>query len=146
MATPLGQQPLSPDMEAQKAAPAQPIKPRRPPSPHVPRAFAVVAILVLLAIPIAVPIVIMKMTGTSGKKYVDLSAAITGPEVTGLQPTAAEEVSPEEVKESFLKVNDKNVSATARVGPGVTCWCKAHHCAARAPNDQVLQRLARRVR
>lgn len=129
----------SPDMEAAKAAPVKPVKPSKPPSPHVPRAFAVVAILCLLAIPIAVPIVVMKVTGTTGKKYVDLSAAITGPELTGLQPTAAEEVSPEEIKESFLKVNDKTVRST-----GVTRMAQqslhSRTVVLPAPNDHLVWR------
>lgn len=74
------------------------------------RAFAAIAIICLLAIPIAVPIAVMKATGKSGRKWASLEDAITGPEVAGETPIANEETTPQEVKESFLKVTDKSVS------------------------------------
>lgn len=104
------------DMEGgpQKAALKAPQKQQKPPSPHIPRFFAVLAIGLLLAIPIAVPIVVMKVTGKSGKKYETLEAAITGPELSkDFVPIADEEVTKEEQKESFLKVTDKSVSFQA---------------------------------
>lgn len=74
------------------------------------RFFAAIAIVCLLAIPIAVPIAVMKVTGKSGRKWVSLEDAITGPDLSGQIAVANEEVTPEEVKESFLKVNGKSVS------------------------------------
>lgn len=99
----------------QKAALKPPQKQQKPPSPHIPRFFAVLAIGLLLAIPIAVPIVVMKVTGKSGKKYETLEAAITGPELSaGFIPIADEEVTKEEQKESFLKVSDKSFERFCR--------------------------------
>ena len=74
------------------------------------RFFAALAIICLLAIPIAVPIAVMKVTGKSGRKWVSLEDAITGPDIAGETPVANEEVTPQEVKESFLRVNGKSVS------------------------------------
>jgi hypothetical protein len=106
----------------QKAVLKPPQKQQKPPSPHIPRFFAVLAIGLLLAIPIAVPIVVMKVTGKSGKKYDTLEAAITGPELSkDFVPIADEEVTKEEQRESFLKVTDKSVSSLA-IQRTCRCW------------------------
>jgi hypothetical protein len=106
----------------QKAALKPPQKQQKPPSPHIPRFFAVLAIGLLLAIPIAVPIVVMRVTGKSGKKYDTLEAAITGPELSkDFVPIADEEVTKEEQRESFLKVTDKSVSFLA-MKRACRCW------------------------
>lgn len=55
----------------------------------------------------------MKVTGKSGRKWVSLEDAITGPDLIGTAPIANEEVTPEEVEQSFLKVNGKAVSVAA---------------------------------
>eukprot|EP00879_Flechtneria_rotunda_P001870 GHRR01002041.1.p1 GENE.GHRR01002041.1~~GHRR01002041.1.p1 ORF type:complete len:609 (+),score=135.21 GHRR01002041.1:246-2072(+) len=93
-------------------APVKPAVQPKPPSPHIPRLFAVIAIVTLLAVPIVVPITVMKVTGKSGRKWVDLSEAIEAPPV--VQAVAPEEVTPEEIKESFLRVTDKTFERFCR--------------------------------
>jgi hypothetical protein len=82
-------------------------KPAKPSSPHVPRVAAVLAIVALLAVPIVVPIAVMKATGKSGRRWVSVADAIEGPPAITAAPN--EEVTPEEVKEAFLKVTNKKV-------------------------------------
>ena len=95
-------------------APQKPQKQRKPPSPHIPRLFAAMAIITLLAVPVVVPVVIMKMTGKSGKK----NTALSMDEVLEAPPylsvvTAPEETTKEEIKESFLKLNNNKVCIAA---------------------------------
>jgi hypothetical protein len=87
---------------------------RKPPSPHIPRLFAALAIITLLAVPVVVPVVVMKMTGKTGRKDRQLADAIEGPEVSTLIVTAPEETTQEEIQESFLKLNDNKVSPLER--------------------------------
>jgi hypothetical protein len=74
--------------------------------------FAALAIISLLAIPVVVPVVVMKMTGKTGRKDRTLEQAIDEPELIGnlAVVTANEETTQEEVQESFLKLNDNKVS------------------------------------
>ncbi len=87
------------------------MKPSKPPSPLVPRLAALAAMSVLLAIPVIIPLVVMKVTGTNGKSYYLLENSIVAP--PSIVPVLPEETTPEEVVESFLKIG-KN----ATVGPG----------------------------
>lgn len=90
--------------------PQKPQKQRKPPSPHIPRLFAALAIITLLAVPVVVPVVVMKMTGKSGRKQTSLSDLLVEPEsIASIIVTAPEETTKEEVKESFLKLNDSKV-------------------------------------
>jgi hypothetical protein len=68
------------------------------------------AIITLLAVPVVVPVVVMKMTGKTGRKDAQLADAIEGPEVSTLIVTAPEETTQEEIQESFLKLNENKVS------------------------------------
>jgi len=90
--------------------PQKPQKQRKPPSPHIPRLFAALAIITLLAVPVVVPVVVMKMTGKSGRKQTSLADLLVEPEsIASIIVTAPEETTKEEVKESFLKLNDSKV-------------------------------------
>jgi len=95
----------APDGQQQASAPVKPAKQSKAASPLIPRAIALLAICCLLAIPVVVPLVVMKMTGTSGKKNVQLEDAIEAPPVIQ-QVTPPEETSPQEQKESFLKIRN----------------------------------------
>lgn len=92
-------------------APQKPQKQRKPPSPHIPRLFAAMAVITLLAVPVVVPVVVMKMTGKTGKKDTSLSMdeVLEAPPFLASAVTAPEETTKEEIKESFLKLNDNKV-------------------------------------
>jgi hypothetical protein len=95
------------DMEQGKP-PVKPAKPSRPPSPVLPRLVALSAIVTLLAIPIVVPVVVMKTTGTSGKPAgLSLADAIEAP--VDVEATPLEEDTVEELQESFLKISNSTV-------------------------------------
>lgn len=102
-----------PDAPAVSEAPQKPQKQRKPPSPHIPRLIAALAIITLLAVPVVVPVVVMKMTGKTGRKDAQLADAIEGPEVSSIIISAPEETTQEEIKESFLKLNDNKVGPSA---------------------------------
>lgn len=89
----------------QEAVKPKPVK--KPPSVFLPRAFAALAIITLVAIPVVVPVVYMKMTGKSGRKVMDIEQAIEAP--PPIVATAPEETTKEEIKESFLKLNNDKV-------------------------------------
>lgn len=94
------------------AAPSKPAKTKAPPSPIIPKALAALAIAVLVAIPVVVPITVMKVTGKSGRQWATLADAIEAPpEITAVPD---EEVSKEEVKESFLKIADSKFERFCR--------------------------------
>ena len=94
-------------MEQGKPA-AKPVKPSRPPSPVLPRLVALSAIVTLLAIPIVVPVVVMKTTHTSGKPAgLSLADAIEAP--VDVEATPLEEDTQEELQESFLKISNSTV-------------------------------------
>lgn len=59
----------------------------------------------------AVPLCVMKLTGTTGRKDRSVTDAIDNPELLGnlAQVTAPEETTQEEVQESFLKLNNNKV-------------------------------------
>lgn len=60
----------TPDVEGGKPqAPAKPAPKPRAPSVALPRMLAGLAIVTLLAVPVVVPVVVMKMTGKSGKQW-----------------------------------------------------------------------------
>lgn len=61
----------------------------------------------LVAIPVVVPITVMKVTGKSGRQWASLSDAIDMPPDIVAVPD--EEVSAAEQKESFLKIADNKV-------------------------------------
>jgi hypothetical protein len=104
----------APDGQPQAMTPVKPAKQPKAASPLVPRAIALLAITVLLAIPVVVPLVIMKTTGTTGKKNVQLEDAIEAPPIIQ-QVTPPEEVSPQEQRESFLKIRNATVRILERV-------------------------------
>lgn len=112
----------------QPAAPVKPAKVVRPPSPTLPRLFAGLAILCLLAIPIVVPIVYMKVTHSTGKRGVPLSDAIIAPR--DIEAIPSEEVTPQEVKESFLKVSNATVRPAYASVNLILCPKLADFCAA----------------
>lgn len=114
----------SPDEQGIPAAPQKPV--RKPPSPHIPRLFAALAIITLLAVPIVVPIAVMKTTGKSGRRGVDLDEAIEAP--PPIVAAAPEEVTKEEVKESFLRLSNKKVRRTGAVGAIGSNVCNAPPC------------------
>jgi hypothetical protein len=114
-----------------------PVKPApkpaaKPTNPLVPRAIAAVAILVLLAIPVAVPLAVMRATGKSGKQLTPLEAAIEGPPVITVV-TPPEETTPQEQKESFLKISNSTVSAR-----GTSPQCASGCHGAQAAHGQAL--------
>jgi hypothetical protein len=100
-----------------EGVPGEAVKPqavRKPPSPHLPRLFAALAIITLLAVPVVVPVVVMKVTGKTGRKGVELEDAIEAP--PPIVAVAPEEVTQEEVKESFLKLQNSKVRGSGRDG------------------------------
>ncbi|GBF87864.1 mannan endo-1,4-beta-mannosidase [Raphidocelis subcapitata] len=97
---------------AAAGAPAKPAKTKSPPSPLIPKALAALAILTLIAIPVVVPVVVMKTTGKTGRRWATLAEAIEAPPEIVAVPN--EEVSKEEIKESFLKVKDNTFERFCR--------------------------------
>lgn len=100
------QQPPAVGTPAEAAKPPPPAaKPaKRPPSPWIPRALAGAAILTLLAIPVVIPVAIMKATGKTGARSVNLADAIEAP--PDVVAAADEESSPAEARESFLTISN----------------------------------------
>ncbi|KIZ05300.1 hypothetical protein MNEG_2660 [Monoraphidium neglectum] len=92
--------------------PVKPAKTRAPPSPIIPKALAALAIATLVAIPVVVPLVVMKVTGRSGRQWSTLADAIEAPPNVVVTPN--EEVSKEEVKEAFLKITDQTFERFCR--------------------------------
>jgi hypothetical protein len=101
----------SPDRAAASHAPPRPTRHAPTHAPSVPSMRPMQAIITLIAIPVAVPIAIMKVTGKSGRQWATLTEAIEAPPEIVAVPD--EEVSAQEIKESFLKVKDDSVSSTS---------------------------------
>jgi hypothetical protein len=76
-----------------------------------------------VAIPVVVPLVVMKVTGRSGRQWSTLADAIEAPPNVVVTPN--EEVSKEEVKEAFLKITDQTVRFFSRGAAGMWSSCAA---------------------